>query len=111
MSIDYFDLKPPPDLPAPRCVVRDLAPAAPDGKAWRASMLAVARDLAASRDGTLTPSALRLRASTLGLEPPHPNHYGSLWAHLEAHGWIRVGDATSTTPTRNAARETVWRAP
>lgn len=101
-----------PDLPAPRVRVRDLRPAAKDGREWRSSMLTVARALAAERDGTLTASALRLRASTLGMKPPHPNHWGSLWACLEAAGWERLPESVvSTTPTRNACRESVWRAP
>lgn len=101
------------DLPLfdqPRLVVRDLAPAAPDGESWLLAILSVARNLARER-GSLTPSALRLRADTLGLKPPAPCFWGSVWARLRAEGWKRGAEVTSTTATRNAAREAVWTAP
>lgn len=105
------EARPPVD---PRSVpgvrVDRLQPAAPDGAEWLAKVLAVARDLG-REEGSLTPSRLRQRCSTLGLKPPHSAHWGSLWARLGSDQWRRGGERTSKTETRNAARESVWLPP
>jgi len=105
------EARPPVD---PRSVpgvrVDRLQPAARDGDEWLVKVLAVARDLARD-EGSLTPSRLRQRCATLGLKPPHQNHWGMAWGLLKAQGWHRGGDRTSRTATRNAARESVWLPP
>lgn len=102
------ELRPPVDPKTLR--VDRMTPAAPDGQDWLSCVLRVARDLAAA-DGSLTPSRLRERCATLGLEPPHPNHWGSVWARLRTAGWQRGQEQVSRTATRNAAREAVWTPP
>ena len=55
---------------------------------------------------------LRAAAESCGLVPHHPNRWGVIWSKLRAAGWERTGsEAASTTTTRNAARESVWRRP
>ena len=98
--------------PGPLFAVRvaDLRPAAPDGEAWDAAVLDLARAIARQGAGVL-PSHLRARARACGVgAPPHgQGAWGRLYARLVAAGWRKeFAGTTSTTPSRNAARD-VWR--
>ena len=97
------------DLPLFRCA--RAAPVAPDGEEWEAQVIHLAHELH-GQAGSLRPSQLRAAAEGLGLIPHHPNRWGVVWARLRAAGWMRTAaEATSSTATRNAARESVWRRP
>lgn len=100
------DVEAPEDLPLFRCDAAQ--PAAPDGEEWEAQVLRLADELH-ERLGSLRPSELRAAAEQLGLIPHHPNRWGVIWARLKAAGWERTTDeVTSTSATRNGARESVW---
>lgn len=99
--------EPDEDLPLFRCA--DAVPAAPDGQEWEAQVVRLAHELY-DVGGPLRPSQLRDAAEGLGLIPHHPNRWGVVWAKLRAAGWQRTPvEVVSTTATRNAARESVWR--
>lgn len=107
MIQENFDLKPPPDVPAPRVPLSRVKAAAPDGVEWELKVAALARQIAAEA-GCLTPSRLRSAAKVRQLDPPHPNHWGSFWNRLRSEGWRRGNESTSLTASRNAAREALW---
>lgn len=87
-----------------------LRPLAPDGEDWDVAVHELALTLGREGRGLL-PSHLRARADRMGLgAPPHgQGAWGRLYARLVADGWRKeFAGTTSTTPSRNAARD-VWR--
>ena len=70
-----------------------------------ALMRAEARRISNER-GWVTSDDLRVYASQLGLEPTHPNAWGSVW---RGKGWRSIGHRKSAVPQSHARMIRIWR--